>query len=197
MDIKKYKKEQLIRRMALTIFCSNIFSFPWTYKIRNYFYSKLFSFGNNLLIEDNVWVRRTHGVSGTIKSGNKLLLGRNVDIDYTGSIDIGNNVSILEGVKILTHGHDFLGLKNDSELISGTNRVYLTKLFIEDNALIGSRSIIMPEVGLIGKNAIISAGSVVTKRVEANTVVAGNPAKVIFNFPEEMRKDTKNIFIKE
>ena len=31
----------------------------------------------------------------------------------------------------------------------------------------------------IGKNAVVGAGSVVTKSVEANTIVAGNPARVI------------------
>lgn len=42
----------------------------------------------------------------------------------------------------------------------------------------GSEAIVLPGV-TIGDNAVVGAGSVVTKNVEANTVVAGDPAKPI------------------
>ncbi|HHX61234.1 MAG TPA: transferase [Epulopiscium sp.] len=51
---------------------------------------------------------------------------------------------------------------------------------IQDNVLIGQgATIISGKVDYIGENSIIGAGSVVTKNVEANCVVAGNPAKVV------------------
>ena len=46
------------------------------------------------------------------------------------------------------------------------------------NVWIGGAAVILPGV-TIGDNAVVGAGSVVTKDVAANTVVAGNPAKVI------------------
>jgi acetyltransferase-like isoleucine patch superfamily enzyme len=49
---------------------------------------------------------------------------------------------------------------------------------IKTGASIGSGSTILANV-TIGENAIVGAGSVVTKNVPANTVVAGNPAKVL------------------
>lgn len=49
---------------------------------------------------------------------------------------------------------------------------------IGNNVWIGGGAIIMPGV-TIGDNAIVGAGSVVTHDVEANTTVAGNPARVI------------------
>jgi acetyltransferase-like isoleucine patch superfamily enzyme len=51
------------------------------------------------------------------------------------------------------------------------------KTLIKKGAIIGSNSTLFPIT--IGENAIVGAGSVVTKDVEPNTIVAGNPAKVI------------------
>jgi hypothetical protein len=42
-----------------------------------------------------------------------------------------------------------------------------------------------PRVATIGENAIVAANAVVTKDVEANTIVGGIPAKVIRSFEEE------------
>ena len=50
---------------------------------------------------------------------------------------------------------------------------------IEDRAYIGSNVTILPSCHRIGKDAIIGAGSVVTHDVPSNTLVAGNPARVI------------------
>ena len=47
-----------------------------------------------------------------------------------------------------------------------------------ENAIIGANSTLLPGVS-IGKNAIVGAGSVVTKDVPENHVVAGNPAKFL------------------
>ncbi|WP_396182126.1 acyltransferase [Flavobacterium saccharophilum] len=53
-----------------------------------------------------------------------------------------------------------------------------SKIIIERNVFIGVRAIIMPGI-IVGENAIIGAGSLVTKNVEKNTIVGGNPAKLI------------------
>ena len=58
---------------------------------------------------------------------------------------------------------------------------------VMDNVFIGSNSTILPNVK-IGPNALIAAGSVVTKDVPENSVVAGVPAKVIGKFDEYMNK---------
>jgi sugar O-acyltransferase (sialic acid O-acetyltransferase NeuD family) len=51
---------------------------------------------------------------------------------------------------------------------------------VEDKVLIGLNSVIISsKADYIGENAIVGAGTVVTKKVDANTIVAGNPARII------------------
>lgn len=54
----------------------------------------------------------------------------------------------------------------------------LIETFVHKNASIGSNATILCGI-TIGENALVGAGAVVTKDVPANTIVAGNPAKVI------------------
>lgn len=142
-------------------------------------YKKRYGLGNNCFIGYGVMLHRHHYSEGTIKVGNNCQISEHVNMDYTGGLIIGNGVGILEGAKILTHGHDYLGMKSDKDLLPNSKRAFLSPLEIADNATIGSHVIIMPGVRYIGKNAFISAGSVVTKRVPDNVIVCGNPAKVI------------------
>lgn len=64
------------------------------------------------------------------------------------------------------------------------------KVVIEDNVFIGANSIILPNI-TIGENSIVGSGSVVTKNVPKNTVVAGNPAKVICSVEKYKEKHIK------
>ncbi|MGC1675080.1 MAG: acyltransferase, partial [Candidatus Acidiferrales bacterium] len=60
------------------------------------------------------------------------------------------------------------------------------KTVVKKGASIGSGSTILANV-TIGENAIVGAGSVVTKDVPANAIVAGNPAKLLRYVAEESR----------
>jgi len=60
----------------------------------------------------------------------------------------------------------------------GPGAVLAGQVTIADGAMIGAGAVILPKIR-IGKNAIIGAGSVVVKDVAENTVVAGNPARVV------------------
>ncbi|KAF2956969.1 2,3,4,5-tetrahydropyridine-2,6-dicarboxylate N-acetyltransferase [Marinitoga sp. 38H-ov] len=63
-------------------------------------------------------------------------------------------------------------------------------VIIEDNVLIGANAVVLEGIR-IGRNSVVAAGSIVTKNVEPNTVVAGIPAKVIKKVDEKTKDKTK------
>lgn len=85
---------------------------------------------------------------------------------------IGDNVMFAPRVCIYTATHPVDADERNEGLEYGL------KVTIKDNVWVGGNSVILPGV-TIGQNAVIGAGSIVTKDVPDNAVVAGNPAKVI------------------
>ncbi|MDO1605861.1 sugar O-acetyltransferase [Lactobacillus sp. YT155] len=88
------------------------------------------------------------------------------------SIIIGDNVMVGPRTSFLTAGHP-----TDPEIrVDGYEFGYPIK--VEDNVWIGGNCTIIGGV-TIGKNSIVGAGAVVTKDVPADSIVGGNPARVI------------------
>ena len=109
-------------------------------------------------------------------------------------IKFHNNVIVTSNVTFVNHDIFHLGLNN---LQQGTFSYEQRCIEVMDNVFIGCNSTILGGVR-IGPNALIAAGSVVTKDVLPNTVVAGNPAKEIGRFDEFVAKRKKeNVFLNE
>lgn len=108
--------------------------------------------------------------------GKNTKIGKNVFINSccrfqdNGGIEIGDKTMIGPNVTIVTVNHDI----NPETRINAIPK----PVKIGKNVWIGAGCTILPGV-IIGENSIIGAGSVVTKDVPANIVVAGNPAKLI------------------
>lgn len=102
-------------------------------------------------------------------------------------IEIGDKVSITDGVIFLTHdGSSRLFRKK----IAGMNPQYGNRfgaIRIGNNCFIGVNAIIMPGI-TIGSGSIVGAGSVVTNDVPQNSVVAGNPARLICTLDEYIER---------
>lgn len=121
--------------------------------------------------------------SDLIKRGAKV--GTNVQI-WTNKIDkthaylleIGDNV-IISDARILLHD-------GSTKISLGYSRI--GKVIIGNNVFIGADAIILPGV-TIGDKVIVGAGTVVNKSVSSNTVVVGNPARVVSTYDEFVSKN--------
>jgi acetyltransferase-like isoleucine patch superfamily enzyme len=111
-----------------------------------------------------VWLHRMRGVS--IGENASIGLSAIIESAYPSLVRIGNNVTI--GMRVIVIGH----LRDSTAQARARHEHTVT---IEDGAYIGPGVIILPNV-TIGRGAVVSAGSVVSRSVPAHTLVRGNPA---------------------
>lgn len=104
---------------------------------------------------------------------------------YSRLIYIHDNVRIASGVTFLTH--DVIYTLLNQKYHSSDFREELGCIEIMDHVFIGSNSTLMYGVR-IGPDAVVAAGSVVTKDVPPNSVVAGVPARRIGSFDDLVEK---------
>ena len=139
---------------------------------------------------------------GKVVIGNRNYLGNSNIICKTGVV-FEDNIFVAWGSYFYDHNSHSLDYREREHDITQQLEDYRSgKLFIENknwnvvesqpiricsNAWIGMNCIILKGV-TIGQGAIVGAGSVVTKDVPAWSIVGGNPAKVIKEIPEALRK---------
>ena len=118
---------------------------------------------------------------------NHLEMGVNSFINYdcimlnNAMVKLGDNVLVGPKVSFYTAIHPIDAKQREQWL------VYAKPITVEDNVWIGGSATILSGV-TIGKNAIVGAGAVVTKDVEPNTIVVGNPARVLRKITAEDSK---------
>lgn len=122
---------------------------------------------------------KTCSPKAVIQIGNHVGIS-GATISSNSTITIGNNVLIGSGVLITDSDAHSINPKfrNDK------SKIMSLPIVIEDDVFIGARSIILKGV-TIGRGALIGAGSVVSKDIEAFAIVAGNPAKKIGDVRDE------------
>lgn len=119
-------------------------------------------YGRNIHIGDHVYMN----VSCTILDG--------------AEVHIGDHVMIGPAVQIYTAAH-LLQAEGRNQGLEVARPIR-----IEENVWIGGGAVLLPGVR-VGRNAVVGAGAVVTRRVAGNTVVAGNPARVIRQIDQQQR----------
>lgn len=115
-----------------------------------------------------------------VKIGDGTKIQGDVIIDYSHYwlIEIGKNVTLAPRVHILAH---------DASTKRELGYAKLGVTTIGDDVFVGANSIILPGV-TVGTGSIVGAGSVVTKDIPSNIVVAGNPARFICSIDEYYEK---------
>ena len=124
--------------------------------------------GQNSIIEPPFYC--TYGQN--IHIGDHVFLNFLCTILDCNEVHIGHHVMIGPAVQIYTAAH----LLQAEPRNQGWE--VAKPIVIEENVWIGGSAILLPGVR-IGRNAVVGAGAVVTRSVPENTVVAGNPARVI------------------
>ncbi len=113
-----------------------------------------------------------------VRIGDGTWIGQGAFLHGAGGLTIGANVGIGPGVHVITSSHAERG--RSVPILHAP--IDFAPVMIEDDSDIGVGAIILPGVR-IGRGAQVGAGAVLTRDVDAYTVVAGNPAKVLRERP--------------
>lgn len=137
----------------------------------------------------NLFVRCTCSLEKQAKMAGVNMGDKNfINSHFWGSepylITIGSNCALTYGTMIHTHGGARVAYPSNPKFD------FFGKVILGDYVYVGCYAQIMAGV-TIGDHVLIAAGSIVTKSVPSNVVVAGNPAKIICTTEEFIANNRK------
>jgi acetyltransferase-like isoleucine patch superfamily enzyme len=162
-------------------------------------------------------------ISGDVKLGNNVRLSKFINLygcdigDETkigAFVEIQKNATVGKYCKISSHTFICEGVVIEDQVFIGHGVMFINdsyprattvegklqtdtdwkveRIVIKRGASIGSGATILPNTS-IGENAIVGAGSVVTKDVPSNAIVAGNPARILRYIEEPKEIHNANV----
>lgn len=144
----------------------------------------LWIFGRRVYMASRVWYL---GRDGVIFTGSPHFIHPTARLDPLGGVRIGDGVTISAEVFVLTHDYAITkGLCAAGQRVERGVAVF-DSVIIGANCFLGLRCILLPGT-VLGNNVIVGAGSVVRGTIPDNSVVVGNPAKVVAQSGEWARK---------
>lgn len=120
--------------------------------------------GEGSIVNAPLTAVRAHNV----KIGKRVVIMNGCLMMAAGGIAIDDDVQIAANVQLISNNHDL-----DNRMVITCRPVHICR-----RAWIGAGATILPGV-TVGENSVVGAGSVVTRDVEPDTIVAGNPARVV------------------
>lgn len=137
--------------------------------------------GNNVYISGKIIISLVGKNRPTLSIGNNTFIGHGCAFYLRSGITIGDNCLLASNIFIQDNdGHPLdaaARARGDAVLPE-----QIKPVVIGNNVWLGFNAVILKGVN-IGDNAIIGAGAIVTKDVAPNTIVAGNPARIIGRLP--------------
>lgn len=118
-------------------------------------------------LKRSLWATQSTG--SRVKHGKCFYSNSLIDTLFPELIEIGDNFISAPGSIILAH---------DASTFLFTDKYRAQKTIIGNNVFLGANSVILPGI-TIGDNVIVGSGCVVTKDIPSDSVVAGNPGKII------------------
>lgn len=162
----KEEKEHRLLRVLWAVINATLFRVTPTFKLR---IAWLKLFGAKLRWNHKIYPSATIFSPWNLLITTGSVIGPRVEIYNKAKVSLGTGVVISQDSYICTASHD---------VSSPTMTLVIKPIVIEDNVWVAARSIVLPGVTL-HTASVIGAGSVVTKDVDAWTVVGGNPAKIV------------------
>ena len=134
------------------------------------------------LYKKHFWSLEKQAKEAGVKMGSNNFVSSHFWSSEPYLITIGSHCAITRGVKLFTHGGGRAVRRWHPDFDT------FGKVSIGDYVYIGTNSLIMPGV-TVDDNVLIAAGSIVTKSIPANVVVAGAPAKIICTIEEYYQRN--------
>jgi acetyltransferase-like isoleucine patch superfamily enzyme len=118
---------------------------------------------------------------GEIRVGRNVFINQNCTFYDLGGLTLGDAVMIGPSVSLITSGHPLDPLQRRAVTTGDP-------IVIERNVWIAAGATVIGGV-TVGENAVVAAGAVVTRDVAPNTLVGGNPARVIRKIAADEARD--------
>ncbi len=131
---------------------------------------KKISVGKDFFMMRYMFITSQH----SLVAGNNVYIGSNANIGA--NVVLGNDILIASYVAFVGGDHRIDNIGSTPIMKSGVEHTRTT--VVDDNVWIGHGCIIMAGVH-IAEGAVIAAGSVVTRDVPRDTIVAGSPARIL------------------
>lgn len=140
--------------------------------------------GNSVILDRDVWLNIPIIPASTdpvILIGDSCRVGRRCVISAKNRIELERNVIFGPGVLVMDHNHAF---EDVTAPISEQGITPGGSIRIEEGSWIGYGAAIVCSKGelVIGKNSVIGANTILTRSVPPNSVVSGNPGRVVKQF---------------
>jgi maltose O-acetyltransferase len=167
-EVAPFRPRKVLAEMAATLLPTQSFNRTRTAMLR----AAGVRIGTQSLLLGPIIITGNENPCEFLSIGERTLITGPFRVDLGASVKIGNFVQIGHDVTFLTVSHD-IGKPN---LRAGTR--HYAPIEVGDGVWIASRVTVLPGV-VIGHGAVVAAGSVVSRDVAPNTLVAGVPARVI------------------